>query len=79
MTEQVEKIYWTIGEVAEHLNMSVSAVRFWCETYPVPHHRNRKGDRKFTKVSIMRLKLIYVLFYVEGLNGKAVLNYLNNN
>ena len=45
-----EKLYYSIGEVAEILGESTSLVRFWSDSFPefVRPERNKKGNRKFT-------------------------------
>ena len=46
----MEKLYWTIGEVAEMLGESVPLVRSWADGFPelVRPARNAKGNRLFT-------------------------------
>ena len=43
-----EKLYYSIGEVAEILGESTSLVRFWSDSFPefVRPERNKKGNRK---------------------------------
>ncbi len=58
-----EKLYYTIGEVAEILGESTSLVRFWSDTFSAFIHpeRNSKGNRKFTPSDVENLKMIHYL------------------
>lgn len=58
-----EKLYYSIGEVAEILGESTSLVRFWSDTFSdfVRPERNRKGNRKFTPADVENLKIIHHL------------------
>lgn len=66
-TEELSKLYYTIGEVADMLNISTSLIRFWESefTYLKPH-KNSKGDRRFTKQNIEQLQLIHHLVKDKG-------------
>ena len=50
----MEKLYYTIGEVAEILGEQVSLVRFWNNTYPklFSAKRNAKGNRLYVKEDV---------------------------
>ena len=58
-----EKLYYSIGEVAEILGESTSLVRFWSDTFSdfVRPERNRKGNRRFTPADVENLKIIHHL------------------
>lgn len=63
------KLYYTIGEVAQHLGENVSLVRFWSDQFagvlrPV---RNNKGNRLFTPEDVRRLELIHYLVKQQGM------------
>ncbi len=55
---QPEKIYWTIGEVAEMLNIAPSNVRFWCVELGIETGRGSGKRRKFKHEHINKLKLV---------------------
>ncbi len=59
----MEKIYWTIGEVAKLLGESTSLVRFWSDSFPrlLKLKRNAKGNRFYTAADIECLKQIHFL------------------
>lgn len=58
-----EKLYYSIGEVAELLGESTSLVRFWTDSFSnfVRPDRNAKGDRKYTPKDIENLRIIHHL------------------
>jgi len=68
-TEQkVEKLYYSIGEVAEMLGVPVSTVRFWENEFTVlKPMKNKKGNRLFTPSDIKNLKIIHHLLKEEGM------------
>lgn len=73
---KVEKLYYSIGEVAEILKVNTSLIRFWEKNFSIiKPHKNKKGNRFFTKEDIDNLKLIYYLvkeqrLTIEGANLK---------
>ncbi len=69
---QIEKLYYTISEVAKMFDVNTSLIRFWEKEFPVLHpKKNTKGDRNFTKKDIESFRLIYHLVKEKGytLNG----------
>ena len=47
---EIKKKYFTIGEVANNLNLSTSQIRFWeTEFDELNPRKNSKGSRKFTE------------------------------
>ncbi|MBQ7622987.1 MAG: MerR family transcriptional regulator [Bacteroidales bacterium] len=65
----MEKLYYSISEVAEILGESVSLVRFWSNSFPklVKPVRNAKGNRQYTTCDIEALKQIHHLVKEKGL------------
>jgi len=59
MTHEPEKIYWTIGEVADMIGLPTSTIRFWCIEHRLLTKRNRVGWRKFAQKDIDKLKQIH--------------------
>lgn len=69
----VEKLYYSIGEVAEMLNVPVSTVRFWENEFDVlKPMKNKKGNRMFTPSDIKNLKIIHHLLREEGMTLAGV-------
>lgn len=66
--KSIEKLYYSIGEVAELLNVPVSTVRFWENEFDVlKPMKNKKGNRMFTPDDIKNLKIIHRLLKEEGM------------
>ena len=65
--EDLSKLYYTIGEVADLFGVSTSLIRHWESTFKDLHSkRNRKGDRRFTVKDIRYLEQIYTLVKERG-------------
>ncbi len=65
----MEKMFYTMSEVASELGESVSCIRFWCDSFSrdVNPKRNAKGNRLFKPEELETLRLIQYLLKVEGL------------
>ncbi len=65
----MERLYYTISEVAQILGESVSLVRFWSNSFPkfVNPRRNAKGNRLYTKSNLEALSQIHYLVKEQGL------------
>ena len=65
----MEKLYYSIGEVAGILGESVSLVRFWSNSFPkfIKPQRNAKGNRLYHPEDIETLKQIQYLLKNQGL------------
>jgi DNA-binding transcriptional MerR regulator len=66
--KKVEKLYYSIGEVAEMLEVPVSTVRFWENEFDIlKPMKNKKGNRLFTPADIKNLRIIHRLVKEEGM------------
>jgi DNA-binding transcriptional MerR regulator len=64
----IEKLYYSIGETAEMLNVPVSTVRFWENEFDIlKPMKNKKGNRMFTPADLKNLKIIQHLLKDEGM------------
>ena len=76
----IEKLYYSIGEVAQSLDVNVSLIRFWEKQFDILQpKKNKKGNRMFTAADFEILKLIYHLvkergFTLEGAKNKLIEN-----
>ena len=62
-----EKLYYSIGEVAQAFNVNTSLIRFWEKEFDsISPKKNKKGDRFFTPKDIENLKIIYYLVKEKG-------------
>ena len=65
--KEIEKLYYSIGEVAVMLDVNTSLLRYWEKEFDILSPRkNLKGDRFFTKEDIEKVKLIYHLVREKG-------------
>lgn len=65
----MEKICYTIGEVAGVLGENTSTVRFWSDSFPkfIRPLRNAKGNRIYSPGDIETLRLVQFLLKTERL------------
>lgn len=76
----IEKKYYTIGEVADMLNVATSLIRFWEGEFDIiKPKKNRKGNRQFTKDDIDNVKLIYHLVKEKGYTLQGAKEMLKHN
>lgn len=74
--KETEKLYWSIGEVAEMFDVNASLIRFWEKEFDIiKPHKNKKGNRLFTKPDIDNFRKIHYLvkergFTLEGARKK---------
>ncbi len=63
----IEKRYYTIGEVAKKFDVSTSLIRFWESQFEmVKPRKNKNGVRQYTKEDLETLKTIYHLVKEKG-------------
>ena len=63
-----EKLYYSMGEVAEMFDVRPSLLRHWESQFGVLRpKRNKKGNRLFTPADVENLKLIYHLVKEQGM------------
>jgi DNA-binding transcriptional MerR regulator len=80
MAENIEKMYWSIGEVASMFDVKPSLIRYWEKEFPViKPHKNKKGNRYFTQEDIENLKLIYHLVKERGMTLRGAKMKLKEN
>ena len=66
------KKYYTIGEVAQLLNVSNSLIRFWEKKFPsLQPYKNKQGIRQYTQANITQLRRIYQLVKEQGYTLKG--------
>jgi DNA-binding transcriptional MerR regulator len=67
-TANLDKLYYSIGEVADMLKVNTSLIRFWEKEFGtiIKPRKNRNGKRMFTPADITNLKQIYFLTKEKG-------------
>jgi len=77
--KEIEKIYYSIGEVAEQFNVAPSLIRFWeTEFETIQPKKNRKGNRQFTKEDIENIRTIFHLVKEKGFTLQGAKEMLKN-
>lgn len=77
---KTEKVFYSIGEVADMFGVKTSLIRFWEKEFDViKPKKNKKGNRFFTKEDIDNLHLIYHLVKERGLTLKGAEMKLKEN
>ena len=78
--KRVEKLYYTIGEVAEMFNVNPSLIRYWEKEFDIiKPKKNKKGNRFFTIEDIEHFHIIYYLVKELGLTLKGAQKKLKEN
>jgi DNA-binding transcriptional MerR regulator len=77
---EIEKRYFSIGEVARILDVNTSLIRFWEKEFDIlKPKKNKKGNRLFTPKDFENLKLIYHLVKERGFTLKGAKDKLRQN
>ncbi|GHM98614.1 transcriptional regulator [Cytophagales bacterium WSM2-2] len=77
--KEIEKIYYSIGEVAEQFNVAPSLIRFWESEFDlIQPKKNRKGNRQFTREDIENVRTIYHLVKQKGFTLQGAKEMLRN-
>lgn len=78
--KRVEKLYYSIGEVAEMFNVNTSLIRYWEKEFDIiKPKKNKKGNRFFTIEDIENFNIIYYLVKELGLTLKGAQKKLKEN
>ncbi len=76
----IEKIYYSIGEVARMVGVTPSSIRYWENNFDELSPRtNQKGTRQFTAGDIETIKLINHLVKERGMTIKGARQKLKDN
>ena len=73
-----DKLYFSIGEVAEILDINASTIRFWDAELNFKLQKNSRNDRRFKHEDIENLQIIIHL-KEKGLNLEGIKTELKNN
>jgi DNA-binding transcriptional MerR regulator len=77
---EINKMYYTMGEVTEMFNVNASQIRFYEKEFDVLQpKKNKKGNRLFTPEDIENLKIIFHLVDDKGFTLKGAKEHLKNN
>ncbi|HDS07438.1 MAG TPA: MerR family transcriptional regulator [Bacteroides sp.] len=77
---KVEKLYYTIGEVAEMFGVNTSLIRYWEKEFDIIRpKKNKKGNRLFTSMDIDNFHIIYHLVKEKGMTLRGAKKKLREN
>ncbi len=77
---EVEKLYYSIGEVAKMFDVNNSLIRFWEKEFDIlKPKKNKKGNRLFTKEDVENIKIIYHLVKERGYTLQGAKDKLKDN
>jgi DNA-binding transcriptional MerR regulator len=65
--QETEKLFYSITEVADKLQVNPSLLRFWEKEFPaIKPVTNKKGNRMYTRKEVDLINRIYELVKVKG-------------
>lgn len=78
--KEIEKIFFSIGEVATLFNVNPSLIRFYEKEFDILRPaKTSTGNRQFTKTDIRNFELIFHLVREKGFTIDGAKNYLKTN
>jgi DNA-binding transcriptional MerR regulator len=78
--KKVEKLYYSIGEIADMFNVNTSLIRYWEKEFDIiKPKKNKKGNRFFTIEDIDNFYLIHELVKVRGMTLRGAKKKLREN
>ena len=77
---KVEKLYYSIGEVADIFHVNTSLIRYWEKEFDIiKPKKNKKGNRLFTQNDIDNFHIIYHLVKERGMTLKGAQKKIKDN
>jgi DNA-binding transcriptional MerR regulator len=78
--DNVARIYYTIGEVADMFKVNTSLIRYWEKEFDlIQPKKNKKGNRLFTQKDVDNFHLIFNLVKERGFTLKGAKDKLHKN
>ncbi len=72
-----DKLYFSIGEIAEAFQVNASLIRFWDKEFDIlKPKKNAKGNRMVTQEDVKNLQLIYHLVKERGFTLEGAKTHL---
>ncbi|MFN4972244.1 MAG: MerR family transcriptional regulator [Bacteroidota bacterium] len=79
MDNRSEKLYYTIGEVADMIGEAPSLLRFWEKEFPqLKPIKNDKGIRKYSRKEVTEIKFVHHLLKDKGMTIDGARKYLQD-
>lgn len=78
--KSISKLYHSIGEVATMFDVNTSLIRFWEKEFDIiKPHKNKKGNRMFTKDDVDNFHLIFHLVKERGFTLQGAKDKIKGN
>ena len=78
--KKIEKLFYSIGEVAAMFHVNTSLIRFWEKEFDIiKPQKNKKGNRLFTQKDIDHFHLIFHYVKERGMTLKGAKAKLREN
>ncbi|MGP1420196.1 MAG: MerR family transcriptional regulator [Tannerella sp.] len=78
--QKVEKLYFSIGEVAQQFGLNESTLRFWEKEFDeISPRKTKKGTRYYRQEDIEQIRLIYHLVKERGMTLSGARRKLKEN
>lgn len=78
--KKIEKLFYSIGEVADMFNVNTSLIRYWEKEFDIINpQKNKKGNRLFTPSDIDNFHIIYHLVKERGMTLKGAKKKMSEN
>ena len=80
MEKEIEKIYWSIGELAEEFQVAPSLLRHWeKEIDMIKPYKSDKGTRYYSQKDIEIIRTVHHLVKEKGYTLKGAQEAVKNN
>jgi DNA-binding transcriptional MerR regulator len=77
---EINKLYYTIGEVAKMFDVNTSLIRFWEKEFDIIQpKKNKKGNRLFTQEDLNNFHVIFHLVKERGFTLQGAKEKLKQN
>jgi DNA-binding transcriptional MerR regulator len=73
------KLFYTISEAAQNLNVTCSMLRYWEKEFELRPHKTEKGSRRYNEKDIEAFRLIHYLVKTKGLTLAGAKQKLREN
>jgi DNA-binding transcriptional MerR regulator len=79
--KETEKMFYSIGEVAEMFHVNTSLLRFWEKEFSsiLDLSKDSRGNRQFTSVDISKIRVLHNLVKEQGYTLEGAKKYLKEN
>lgn len=78
--KEIEKLYYSIGEVSKMFGVNTSLIRFWEKEFDIiKPKKNKKGNRLFTKEDVENFRIIFHLVKERGYTLQGAKDKLKDN